>query len=64
MTDGETIVSVVSNNDIALINGVEKKMDVCATVLNGRILVPVRFISEAFNNVVIWDGENSTVIIH
>lgn len=64
ITDGETIVSIISNNDIALVNGVEKKMDVCATVLNGRILVPVRFISEAFNNIVIWDGENSTVIIH
>lgn len=64
ISDGKTTILIVSNNDIALINGIKKKLDVNATVLNSRILVPVRFISEAFNNIVIWDAENNTVIIH
>lgn len=38
-------------------------LDVPAKIVNGRTLVPIRFISEAFGEVVSWDDANSTVVI-
>jgi len=37
------------------INGVEKTMDVSATIINSRTMVPIRVISEAFGYSVQWD---------
>ena len=38
-------------------------LDVPAKIVNGRTLVPIRFISEASGEVVSWDDANSTVVI-
>lgn len=38
-------------------------LDVPAKIVNGRTLVPIRFISEAFGEIVSWDDANSTVVI-
>ena len=38
-------------------------LDVPAKIVNGRTLVPIRFISEAFGEIVSWDNANSTVAI-
>lgn len=38
-------------------------LDVPAKIVNGRTLVPIRFISEAFGEIVSWDNANSTVVI-
>ncbi len=64
ISDGKSVVKIVSNQDVAMVNGIEKKLEVSARVLNNRILVPVRFISEAFGNIVLWDDVNKVVIIH
>ena len=45
------------------VNGAEKILDVPAKLLNGRTLVPVRAISEAFGCNVDWDNDAWTVII-
>lgn len=46
------------------VNGSETEMDVAPVVINGRTLVPVRFVSEALGSSVLWDGNsrNATVI--
>lgn len=46
-------------------NGMTKNitLDVPAKISNGRTLVPIRFISEAFGEIVSWDNANSTVVI-
>ncbi|HBC95562.1 MAG TPA: hypothetical protein DC034_02055, partial [Clostridium sp.] len=39
-------------------------LDVPARIINDRIMVPLRFVSESINKIVIWDAPNSTVIIY
>ncbi len=46
-----------------IVNGTKKTMDTVATNKNGRILVPIRFVSEALGATVTWDGKTSTVNI-
>lgn len=46
-----------------LVNGNEIKSDVAPVLQNDRVLVPVRFVSEALGCEVIWDKENQSVVI-
>ncbi|MDQ2085086.1 stalk domain-containing protein [Herbivorax sp. ANBcel31] len=47
----------------AMVNNREVILDVPATIINGRTLVPVRFVSEEFGLKVGWDKTTRTVII-
>lgn len=58
------ILTIKPNDNYAYINGIIINLDVPAEIKNGRIMVPVRFISEAFNNYVFYDKDNRTVIIY
>ncbi|HEY3315158.1 MAG TPA: stalk domain-containing protein [Bacillota bacterium] len=62
-TRGGTTVSVTIGSVDAYVNGKLVKLDQPPMAVNGRTLVPVRFISEAFGAEVKWDGENSKVQI-
>jgi N-acetylmuramoyl-L-alanine amidase len=46
----------------AFVNGVEKTLDVCASIINGRTMIPVRFVSEELGFTVGWK-EDYTVTI-
>lgn len=61
--DSTTIVIPASSN-IAYINGTANTLDVPARLVNDRIMVPLRFISEAINKTVIWDDADKTVLIY
>ena len=60
--DGTTITLQIGS-DTMYKNGQPLKLDVPATAKNGRTLVPVRAISEAFNCRVEWNQDLYTVII-
>lgn len=45
------------------INGVEKAMDVTATIINSRTMVPIRVVSEAFGYNVQWDDSQKKATI-
>lgn len=62
LKDGKEI-SIKIGDDNAKINGVSKPLDVPAVVINGRTLVPVRFVSESFDANVLWDEAELTVVI-
>ncbi|MCX7745317.1 MAG: copper amine oxidase N-terminal domain-containing protein [Clostridia bacterium] len=62
-TKGETRVVLKVGSTQATINGVIKVLDVAPTVIDGRTLVPARFISESLGADVKWDQKNKTVII-
>lgn len=68
-TDGITeesskvVIKLQIDSNIAYINEQEVTLDVPAGLENGRTIVPLRFISEAFGSKVDWDGESSTVVI-
>ncbi|SNS93616.1 Copper amine oxidase N-terminal domain-containing protein [Anaerovirgula multivorans] len=49
--------------DTARINGKEVMLDVPAQVINGRTMVPLKFVSEAMGAEVSWDDRTKTVVI-
>jgi hypothetical protein len=60
-----TIVILTVGNNLPTINGVEVYLDQPGSVIYaGRVLVPLRFISEAFGAVVEWDSITRTVHIN
>ena len=57
-----TKIIVPANSNTVFINGKESKLDVPAKLLKGRIMVPLRFISEAIDKKVIWNDTEKTVL--
>ncbi len=59
---GTTVTLQVGNNE-ALKNTEKILLDVPPVNIKGRVMVPLRFVSEAFGAYVTWDGEHNTVRI-
>ncbi len=62
-TLGDTSVSITLDSDVMIKNGEEVKLDVSAKIIDGRTLVPVRAISEAFGCHVNWVANSREVQI-
>ncbi len=62
-TRGTTKIQLTVDSNQAQINGQKVTLDVPPTIVNGRTLVPVRFISESTGQKVSWDEENQRVLI-
>lgn len=60
---GEDTVTVQIDNNIAMVNGASRILDVPATAIDGCTLVPLRFAAEAFGNHARWDGASQTAYI-
>lgn len=56
-------IKMTVGNTTYYVDGVAKTMNTAPFILNGRTLVPVRFVAEAMGKVVKWNGSNNTVII-
>lgn len=61
-TSGTTTIKLEIGGQ-AFINGAPTTLDAPAEIVDGRTLVPLRFVSEALNATVAWDGTNQTVTI-
>jgi hypothetical protein len=59
----DTNVTLTLNSNEFTVNGETKYLDVPATLINDRTMVPVRAISESLGCNVEWDGANQTVVI-
>ena len=62
-TKGNTTIKLAINNPTMYVNDEPITLDSPACLVDGRTLVPVRAISEAFNLKVEWDGATKTVCI-
>jgi len=62
-TLGQTTVELTVGDTKALVNGAAKTLDVPAKIINGRTLVPVRFVSESLDASVGWYPMTRTVTI-
>lgn len=62
-TKGTDVVEITLNNATAYHNGAAVTLDVPATIVDNRTLVPARFVAEALNATVTWDQEAQTVYI-
>lgn len=63
-TKDSVVVTATIGNREMYINGEEKMMDVAPVIIDNRTLVPVRFVAEAFDCDVDWDGDNNAVYIY
>ena len=57
------LVKATIGSNTMLVNGIEKQIDIPPMIVDARTLVPVRFVAEAFNCDVQWDGNTQTVFI-
>ncbi|NSW84395.1 MAG: hypothetical protein HPY90_14235 [Syntrophothermus sp.] len=62
-TRGDSTIVLKIGEAEAYKNGIPVALDVPAMIVNGRTLVPLRFISESLGESVAWDGETQTAII-
>lgn len=58
-----TTIVVAKNSDVMTVNGRKITLDCPVCILDGRTMVPVRAISEAFGLAVEWIDETRTVLI-
>lgn len=59
----EITVSLTIGSNVITVNGEEQTMDITPTIVNGRTLVPARFITEALGAKVEWIAEKQLVKI-
>ncbi|MCX8095787.1 MAG: copper amine oxidase N-terminal domain-containing protein [Caldisericia bacterium] len=57
------VIKLQIGNKLAYVDGSQLPLDVPPQILNGRTMVPVRFISEGLGAEVGWDGATKTVTI-
>lgn len=56
-------VKLVINSDIAYFNNSVHNLDSAPRIINGRTMLPIRFVAESFNLGVAWDGDTRTVTV-
>ena len=60
--DGHTLVFKLNSNTYTK-DGVERYLDQPATTVNGRMMLPIRVVSEDLGKNVYWEEANSGLII-
>jgi hypothetical protein len=64
ITRGDIVIKLILGSAKAHVNGQEITLDVPAESLNGRTLIPGRFVSEALQAIVKWEPETQSVVIY
>ena len=62
-TPSTTEVKMTIGKTVGYINGAEKALDAAPIIREGRTMLPVRFVAEAFGANVGWDGATSTATV-
>ncbi|MFZ5643641.1 MAG: stalk domain-containing protein [Bacillota bacterium] len=63
INNGGIDINLSVNNKSAIVNGKRVNLDAPAQVINGRTMVPLRFVSENLGAKVNWDGETETITV-
>ncbi len=63
ITLGDKVIVLTLNSSIAYVNGTKVTLDVPAKAINGRTMVPVRFVSESLDQEVSFDSVTKEIII-
>ncbi|MEG6617374.1 copper amine oxidase N-terminal domain-containing protein [Peptococcaceae bacterium 1198_IL3148] len=63
LTKGETVVEFVLGSKTYTVNGAAQTMDVAAQAINGRTMLPARYVAQAFGYEVGFDPASKTVVI-
>ena len=57
------VITLIINSKTAYLNNQTYTLDVAPKVINGRTMLPIRFVAEGFNLGVAWEGDTQTVTI-
>ncbi len=57
------VIKMQIDADHAEVNGAEKPLDVSPAIINGRTMLPIRFIADNFGFVTDWDAETKTTTV-
>ena len=60
---GNITVSIEIGSNKLYVNGKAVRLDAPAEIINSRTFVPLRAVSEAFNNTVEWNGSKKIITI-
>ncbi len=60
---GDTTIKLIIGMQSAQVNGHETALDQPAQIMGGRTMVPLRFVAEALDCQVIWNGDTRTIYI-
>jgi len=63
ISDDSTVIKLITGQNKAYVNGVEKNLDTASFILNNRTYLPLRFIAENLNATVKWNQTDKTVLI-
>jgi hypothetical protein len=63
VTKESVVIQFQIGNKTVLINNQPKTMDAAPFILNGRTVVPIRVIAEAFGAEIEWEGSTQTITI-
>ncbi len=63
LTMDDDVITLSINNRTAYLNNRAYTLDVAPAIINGRTMLPIRFIAEGFNLGVAWEGDSQTVTI-
>ncbi len=63
ISQNNTTISFDINNPVARVNGKNATMNIPAQLINGKTMVPVRFLSEELGYTVNWDGDKRIITI-
>ena len=56
-------VKFVIDSNKVLVDGLEKSIDVPASIIGGRTLIPLRFLSENMGYNVVWNGDANLILL-
>lgn len=60
----QTTIKLTVGNKTAYVNGVERELLVAPRIINGSVMVPIRFVSETTGCEVNWDSKTKTIEIY
>lgn len=60
---GDVNINLTIDNNTSIVNGRKIQLDVPATIINGRTMVPLRFISQSLGSQVNYDNDTQTITI-
>lgn len=63
LAKGDTIILLMIGSGTAFLNETAHTLDAVPVIMNGRTMLPIRFIAEGFGYEVIWDGDTQTVTL-
>lgn len=63
LTMGSDSIRLVLGSETAFFNEEEHTLDVAPKAINGRTMLPIRFIAESFKFDVEWNGDTQTITI-